>query len=204
MKKILVLVVLFRISILYVSGQIPHVNSGAEFVYIGFYAIPNSGFCNQLLFRIHNNTNDTLYIPVKDIKVKVSKDGKMLKEDSLRVHNFHPISLNDEFIFFSRMGNPLESIEVIMKRKRVVDNLKRNYSRKLYRRNFGNTAMTKEFLLAVSTECIVLLPKEKVNYSEYFFSRNLNQTYEIEAFYTKSNVFTIYDDDKGNQVEVKY
>ncbi|PJJ84117.1 hypothetical protein [Mucilaginibacter auburnensis] len=127
MKKMLGLVIAFCISIFSVSGQSSLGNSDIEFVSLGFYAIPNSSFCNQLLFRIHNNTNDTLYIPVKDIKVEVSKDNKMLKQDSIQLHNLIPASLDDEFLFFMKPIAPLKSVKIIRKRKLIVDKLKRTY-----------------------------------------------------------------------------
>jgi hypothetical protein len=175
--------------------------------YKGFYAPVNSKQCNQLIFTIQNNTNDTLYISSDHIDVQVIKNGQIIKKGLFpSKFDLFPPDFLTEWVFTTDLSNPESKLDrgANELRTKLVDSLKNRFAKKLYDRNPDlKKHFTKDlFYAAIRSVCLVIFPKERISYDRLFISASLSNTCIVNSIYNPTKIFTTLKDVNGAQVKL--
>ncbi len=189
---------------LYIKRTIPI--KGVTITYKGFYAPVASYNSNQLIFTIKNDTDDTLYLSSNNIKVEVSKKGRIVKEDSLpKTGNlFPPDFLTDDIVLTTDIKHSM-TCEEKTARVKLIEYLKKRFAKKLYNKNvIGKRKMNRDFFYSgVKNGCLVLFPHDQIKISRLFISAAMDNNCVVNAQCSKSNIFTSYVDENGNKIDVR-
>ncbi len=145
-----------------------------------------------LNFDITNLSNDTIFISEKNIIIHVLKNNKEIKRDKS----------SSGLPFFIKTKSKFHYCKEIINEKRKSDSIKLIYSKKVYNKNFNSKNDYKpkdpdDIINYISSNCIVLLPKETIKYNTFFESNLFDKNCEVSAEYKSNKVFTtFYSGDK--------
>jgi hypothetical protein len=194
MKKILFTLIF---CVAFIATKSSMVKNKVTITYHGFSVAINTPDYSYLIFSMRNETNDTVYLTRKNIEIEIIKDKTILVELKSKSNSSVLCALTFPPYFGSDKeyeGNCTE--ETVYREK--MDIIKNKYANKLYDRNFNtdkNNKIDREsFIAAIASECIVLLPKQTINYNTFFKNKNFDKSCLVRAQYIDNGIFMTYDD----------
>ncbi len=188
MKKIIS--ILFICLFLLSSSKKEKLN--LEITYLGYTINKFQKNSPSLNFDITNLSNDTIFISEKNIIIHVLKNNKEIKSDKN----------SGGLLYFGKTKPKSHNCKEIINEKRKSDSIKLIFSKKVYNKNFNANNGYKlkdadDTINYISSNCIVLLPKETVKYETFFESNLFDKNCEVSAEYKSNKVFTtFYSGDK--------
>jgi len=149
----------------------------------------------ELSFIIKNNTDDTVYISNRNVKIEVRKQGVLLTNHSPS-QAFPPLA--------TQADQKKDKHEITTQKR--LNNLKLQFARKLIEKNFANKK--KPFDSAWLTEqivdnCLIIFPQQSIPYQQYFWNKSLDKNSTISGCVEDSKVFLEFND-MNNQLQRLY
>ena len=157
--------------------------------YIGFYQEKLENKKVRLEFEIRNLTKDTVYIYNDNFKIEVYKNRKKLVEQKPNYGIGTP--------FVRPRINPCPEIT------NIKNQLAKNYIKKLLLHNEIDKIEFESVIDNTYFNCLVLLPKEIIYYTEYFRQDNFDKNCEVEINYNPKNTFLKFITEKSKVIELK-
>ena len=177
------------------------------FTYHSFSVAINTSNYTYLIFSIQNNTKDTVYLSDENIKIKVINNKNILVDERKSISTSLLCALPFPPYFGSDKEYEGTCIEEIAHKEKM-NAIKNKFSISLYNKNFkpdSDSKTDKNFVIdAIVNRCIVLLPKQTVNYSTFFNNKNFDKTCIVTANYLDNGIFTSYQENGGKVVYIKY
>jgi len=174
------------------------IKNKVSFTYYSFKVAINTPDNTYLNFTIRNNTKDTVYLSEINIKIKVFKNKLTLLEQG--AHPFPP------YYGSEKMYDCICSKEIVNQVK--MDIIKKKFATKLYSKNFNtdknNKIDRKGFIEDIASHCIVLLPKQTINYNTFFNNKNFDKSCVVTAQYIDNGIFMTYNDSNDKVSYIRY
>ncbi len=163
-----------------------------EITYLGYTINKFQKNSPSLNFDVTNSSNDTIFISKKNIIIHVLKNNKEIKRDKNSIG----------FPYFISTKSKFHNCKEIVNEKRKTDSIKLIFSKKVYDKNFNSSNNYKpkdadDTINYISSNCIVLLPRETIKYETFFESNLFDKNCEVSAEYKSNKIFTtFYSGDK--------
>jgi len=157
--------------------------------YIGFYQDKLENKKVRLEFEIRNLTKDTIYVYEDNFKVQVYKNGRELIEQKTNYGIGTP--------FVRPRLNPCPEIT------NIKNQLAKNYIIKLLLQNEIDKTEFENVIDNTYFNCLVLLPKEIIYYTEYFRQNDFDKNCDVKINYNPKNTFLKYITEKNKIIELK-
>lgn len=173
---------------------------GLKIEYIGYSRNVYDPNFSSLQFELTNTSEDTLYISVQNIIIKVKKDKTWLNEENPQD------SIGTPFVK-PRMSRQHADDSKIAGQKQI-QKIKARFAAQLYDSNFGKKSKYKDDKLFIIDniirDCIVLLPRQSISYTKGFRNTLFDKNCTVIADYFESNIFTYFVNKEGIKVDVMY
>lgn len=147
----------------------------------------NSDIKNNIKLEIilNNIGKDTLYISKNHIQIIVSNDNKIIKEDKQTMDMDKEGYISHPFIppTYPLKYNEMEKDKYL----KTKDSLIKNYAEKLFDKNLKRypslISNKTEIVDVIIDNCILLFPKETLEYNYYFRSKIFDKNSEVNVYY---------------------
>lgn len=194
LNKLLVVTLLIGLSFS-IRGQ--KYSNQVSIEYLNFEKFGNSSKQFLFYFKIKNNTAETLYLSRKNIIINVTKNEKLLINEP---------NTSSGLVFHTASKKNKSKIDAENENDEKTKSLRQNFAKKLYYKNFTKYKLVsdKEFVVRViESDCIVILPKSTINYSQLFINNLFSSDCKVRAKYDDNNIFTYYISGADNKVNIK-
>ncbi len=190
MKKIL-LISLYLCTIIFSGSFAQFKSKDLEIIFTDYNIRNENRTFLTLKFELTNNSLDTMYISRNKISIHVLKNKKEIYQNKP--------SMGLPYVRGSKIKFIKCEEKIIQENQKEI--LVTKFSEKLFEKKFGNLAIQyKDYIIdnVIKKNCLVILPKQSIEYETIFTSEKFDSSCEVSAIYDTKKPFGIYS--SGNKI----